>query len=60
MRTQTELSLADTEAAYLECRQRIEREGGVALSSIHFTCCGRPDRLEVRDDRLSEMRRGLS
>lgn len=47
MRTQAELSLADAEIAYLSCRQRIEREGGVALSSIHFTCAARPDRLEV-------------
>lgn len=45
--TTTQQALADAELAYQSCKRRIEREGSVVLSSIHFTCSVRPDRVEV-------------
>lgn len=47
LRSTNRLVLKDAEAAYHACGRRIEREGGVVLSSIHFTCCIRPDHVEV-------------
>lgn len=41
-------ALALAELAYQSCKRRIEREGSVVLSSIHFTCSVRPDVVEVR------------
>ncbi|CAM9241172.1 unnamed protein product [Hapterophycus canaliculatus] len=48
MRRTPQQVLIDTEGAYESCKRRMEREGGVVLSSIHFTCSVRPDRVEVR------------
>jgi len=48
MRTTNQLVLADTEAVYQSAKRRIERDGSAVLSSLHFTCCVRPDILEVQ------------
>lgn len=48
MRTTNQLVLTDTEVVYQSAKRRIERDGSVVLSSLHFTCCVRPDILEVR------------
>lgn len=47
VRTTPRLVLSDIEVAYQSCKRRIEREGSVVLSSIHFTCSVRPDLVEV-------------
>lgn len=47
MRRTSEQVLVDTERAYQSCKRRMARDGGVVLSSIHFTCSVRPDRVEV-------------
>lgn len=47
MRTTNQLVLTDTEVVYQSAKRRIERDGSVVLSSLHFTCCVRPDILEV-------------
>ena len=47
MRTTNQLVLADTEVAYQSAKKRIEGDGSTILSSLHFTCCVRPDILEV-------------
>ncbi|CAM9457034.1 unnamed protein product [Scytosiphon promiscuus] len=47
MRRTPQQVLTDTESAYQSCKRRMEREGSVVLSSIHFTCSVRPDRVEV-------------
>lgn len=48
MRRTPQQVLTDTEGAYKSCKRRMERDGGVVLSSIHFTCSVRPDLVEVR------------
>ena len=60
LRTTPQLVLDDTEAIYRSCKQRMEREGSTVLSSIHFTCSVRPDRVEVRRRRAKNklMKRG--
>ncbi|CAM9148472.1 unnamed protein product, partial [Ectocarpus fasciculatus] len=54
LRSTNRLVLKDAEAAYHACRRRVEREGGVVLSSIHFTCCIRPDRVELSGRRVQQ------
>ncbi|CAM9331708.1 unnamed protein product [Ectocarpus sp. 6 AP-2014] len=56
LRSTNRLVLEDAEAAYHACGRRVEREGGVVLSSISFTCCVRPDRVELSGRRVQQER----
>ncbi|CAM9986349.1 unnamed protein product [Ectocarpus sp. 12 AP-2014] len=56
LRSTNRLVLEDAEAAYHACGRRVEREGGVVLSSISFTCCVRHDHVELSGRRVQQER----